>query len=112
MKSVWILILALSINAAWGCEDSSQQSQQQTQQQLGIMVQSIANAINSPSAESVDIIARYGTDSRYYVMTRGWLVQELTGIESQLAAQGDNADPMLVNKAKHLRISLRRIDLE
>lgn len=111
MKSVLLLILTLSINVAWGCEGSLQH-QQQTQQQLGIMVQSIANAIDSPSLTSVETLVRYGTDSRYYVMIRGWIVQELTGVESQLAAQGDNADPMLVNKAKHLKISLRRIDLE
>ena len=108
MKATLILLLALVSGAANAGDDEALNSQQQ----IGFMVQSLATAIDTPSPESVDIIARYGTDSRYYVMIRGWIVQELTGIESQLAAQGENADPMLVNKAKHLKISLLRIDLE
>ncbi|QYK01859.1 hypothetical protein [Shewanella psychrotolerans] len=108
MKAALILLLAIVSTAASAVDDETLS----TQQQIGFMVQSLADAIDSPSPKSVEIIAHYGTNSRYYVMIRGWLVQELTGIESQLAAQGDNADPVLVNKAKHLKISLRRIDLE
>jgi hypothetical protein len=108
MKATLILLLALVSSSTNAVDDETRN----TQQQIGFMVQSLATAIDTPSPKSVEIIARYGTDSRYYVMIRGWLVQELIGVESQLAAQGENANPRLENKAKHLKISLRRIDLE
>ncbi|QYJ82889.1 hypothetical protein [Shewanella aegiceratis] len=85
---------------------------QAQQQELGAMVQALQQAIASPSPEQLEVIARYGTDSRYYVMVRGWLAQELSGIESQLAAHGDRAPETMRAKAEHLRAAIRRIDLE
>lgn len=108
MKATLILLLALVSSIAHATEHE----EQSTQQQIGAMVQSLAVAIDSPSAKSVEVIANYGTDSRYYVMIRGWLVQELAGVESQLAAQGAQAESQLIVKAKHLHTALRRIDLE
>lgn len=108
MKATLILLLALVSSIA----HAGEHEEQSTQQQIGAMVQSLAVAIDSPSAKSVEVIATYGTDSRYYVMIRGWLVQELAGVESQLAAQGAQAEPQLSVKAKHLHTALRRIDLE
>ncbi|ASJ95500.1 hypothetical protein [Shewanella marisflavi] len=100
-------------------EESQAQSQVQTQtqaqteqQELGIMVQALQQAIATPSAEHLEVIARYGTDSRYYVMIRGWLVQQLSGLESQLAAHGDQAPEALRAQAEHLKAAIRRIDLE
>lgn len=90
----------------------AQSSLQAEQQELGAMVQALQQAIASPSPEQLEVIARYGTDSRYYVMVRGWLVQELSGIESQLAAHGDGAPETMRAKAEHLRAAIRRIDLE
>ncbi|TVP15837.1 hypothetical protein [Shewanella sp. KCT] len=90
----------------------AQSSLQAEQQELGAMVQALQQAIASPSPEHLEMIARYGTDSRYYVMIRGWLVQELSGIESQLAAHGDRAPETMRAKAEHLRAAIRRIDLE
>ncbi|WP_428617375.1 hypothetical protein, partial [Shewanella sp.] len=79
------------------------QAQAQTEQQeLGVMVQALQQAIATPSAEHLEVIARYGTDSRYYVMIRGWLVQQLSGLESQLAAHGDQAPEALRAQAEHL----------
>jgi hypothetical protein len=38
--------------------------------QIGVMVKRIAEAIDAPrKPESLQAIAKYGTDSRYYVMT-------------------------------------------
>ncbi|WP_428637336.1 hypothetical protein [Shewanella sp.] len=89
------------------------QTQAQTEQQeLGVMVQALQQAIATPSAEHLEVIARYGTDSRYYVMIRGWLVQQLSGLESQLAAHGDQAPEALRAQAEHLKAAIRRIDLE
>ncbi|QYJ94261.1 hypothetical protein [Shewanella spartinae] len=90
----------------------AQSSLQAEQQELGAMVQALQQAIASPSPEQLEVIARFGTDSRYYVMVRGWLVQELSGIESQLAAHGDSAPENMHAKAEHLRAAIRRIDLE
>ncbi|QYJ90474.1 hypothetical protein [Shewanella halotolerans] len=93
-------------------QSQSKSSLQAEQQELGAMVQALQQAIASPSPEHLEMIARYGTDSRYYVMIRGWLVQELSGIESQLAAHGDRAPETMRAKAEHLRAAIRRVDLE
>ncbi|MFC7338239.1 hypothetical protein ACFQY0_13680 [Haloferula chungangensis] len=81
---------------------------------VGSMVLAIDAALKSPEKkESLETIARYGTDTRHYVMIRGWLSELLKGTESQLAA---TTDPEL--KAKHqqkadfLKKAIRRIDLE
>ncbi len=93
-------------------QSQAQSSLQAEQQELGAMVQALQRAIATPSPEQLEVIARYGTDSRYYVMVRGWLVQELSGIESQLAAHGDRAPETMRARAEHLRAAIRRIDLE
>lgn len=87
---------------------------------IGVMVKSLDNAIAHPSNESLSIITNYGTDSRYYVMIRGWLVQELQGAESQLDAYHsdvlDNSQAeqksKLQQKVDFLKQAIRRIDLE
>ncbi|QYK13383.1 hypothetical protein K0I63_02365 [Shewanella rhizosphaerae] len=93
-------------------QSQAQSNLQAEQQELGAMVQALQRAIATPSPEQLEVIARYGTDSRYYVMVRGWLVQELSGIESQLAAHGDGAPETMRAKAEHLKAAIRRIDLE
>ena len=82
--------------------------------QIGVMVKRIAEAIDAPGKpESLQAIATFGTDSRYYVMIRGWLIQELSGVESQiLAAQDDATNAKFRQKADFLEKSIRRIDLE
>ena len=82
--------------------------------QIGVMVKRIAEAIDAPGKpESLQAIASFGTDSRYYVMIRGWLIQELRGVESQiLPAQEDATKVKLRQKADFLEKSIRRIDLE
>jgi hypothetical protein len=82
--------------------------------QIGVMVKRIAEAIDAPEKpESLQTITAYGTDSRYYVMIRGWLIQELRGVESQiLPTQEDATNAKLRRKADFLERSIRRIDLE
>jgi hypothetical protein len=84
------------------------------EQRIGAMVMEIDSALKAPSdAKSLATIVRYGTDSRHYVMIRGWLVQLLKGAESQNSAA---SEPEL--KSKHqeavdfLKKAIRRIDLE
>ncbi|MGS0680342.1 hypothetical protein ACVBIL_04170 [Shewanella sp. 125m-7] len=81
---------------------------------IGVMVKSLDSAIKSPSPESLALINQYGTDSRYYVMIRGWLVQELQGVNSQLSAyrKDDALKAKLQQKADFLTQAIRRIDLE
>lgn len=82
--------------------------------QIGIMVKAIDAAIHTPERPGAqEIIVKYGTDSRYYVMIRGWLVQELKGVDSQLLARrGDSVNSTLQLKADFLGGVIRRIDLE
>ncbi len=81
---------------------------------IGVMVKSLDAAIALPSEASLNTISHYGTDSRYYVMIRGWLVQELQGVESQLSAyhQDDELKTRLQHKVDFLKQAIRRIDLE
>lgn len=77
------------------------------------MVKAIDVAIQKPQeASSLETIVHYGTDSRYYVMIRGWLSQELAGVDSQINAGAKLSDQGLQTKAEFLRKAIRRIDLE
>lgn len=84
------------------------------QRRIGTMVIEIDAALKKPADKaSLETIARHGTDSRHYVMIRGWLNELLKGTESQLRAA---RDPALKQKhqqmADFLRKAIRRIDLE
>lgn len=81
---------------------------------IGEMVQAVQQAIDSPNdPNSLKVISFYGTDSRYYAMVRGWLFQELVGVESQLYA---SKSPASIAKfqahSNFLKQAIRRIDLE
>jgi len=82
--------------------------------QIGVMVKEITAALKTPeNPESFEIIVKYGMDSRYYVMIRGWLTQELRGVSSQLGGSGVSAAKLkLQQKAAFLKKVIRRIDLE
>jgi len=87
--------------------------------QIGVMVKALSRAIASADEpDSLQIITQYGTDSRYYVMIRGWLVQELSGVQSQLDATRDHktedhsAKEKLTERVGFLTQAIRRIDLE
>lgn len=83
-------------------------------QKIGEMVQQLQIAIKSPHAkESLDTISLYGTDSRYYSMIRGWLFQELVGVESQLHASKSVAqNEKFQHHSNFLKQAIRMIDLE
>lgn len=98
-------ILTLPVQAA---------KEQSEEYAIGVMVKSLDAAIAQPSKASLNTISHYGTDSRYYVMIRGWLVQELQGAESQLSAyrQDDEIKTRQQDKVDFLKQAIRRIDLE
>ena len=78
------------------------------------MVKAVAAALDAPEEPaSLETIAGYGALTAHYVMIRGWLAQELKGVESQLEATRDPAKKSpLEAKASFLRKAIRRIDLE
>jgi hypothetical protein len=111
MKALLALLLLATVTL-WS--PAAEPEDRSEEHQVGTMVLAIQAALKAPEdPNSLETIAKYGTDSRYYVMIRGWLVQVKSGVESQLAAA---KDPAL--KAKHqqratfLKKALRRIDLE
>ena len=90
------------------------ESAQSEEYAIGVMVKALDDAIQHPSDQSLSTITNYGTDSRYYVMIRGWLVQERQGAQSQLSAyrKDDNHRAKLQQKVDFLQQAIRRIDLE
>tara|TARA_B100000809_G_scaffold265381_1_gene324053 strand:+ start:2130 stop:2483 length:354 start_codon:yes stop_codon:yes gene_type:complete len=117
MKSAVILCFLLCLN---GCIRTTHQNpnstftENQTETlRIGALVQKVDYAIAHPSNESLENIALAGTDTRHYVMIRGWLVQTLKGIESQhdASAAADRRAQLQV-KIDFLQRAIRRIDLE
>lgn len=113
MKSLLFLIAAIAI-VLTGASNAAGKNPKIEVQRIGAMVLAIDAALKAPAKkESLETIVSYGTDSRHYVMIRGWLAELLKGTESQLDAV---RDPKL--KAKHqekatfLKKAIRRIDLE
>ena len=81
----------------------------------GQAVEAVEFALDNPRDPSaLDSIYIYGTDSRLYVMIRGWLVQELAGVQSILGSMSvDNKHKkMLQERETFLEQAIRRIDLE
>ena len=93
---------------------TARDAQQTEECQIGRMVKQIQEAIRAPENEaSLATIVKYGTDSRYYVMIRGWLKEELLGVESQRdAAREETTKAVFGKKVEFLRKAIRRIDLE
>lgn len=83
-------------------------------ERIGLMIESIDYALTHPELEdSLETITLAGTDSRHYTMIRGWLVQVLSGVESQASAtQDEDRAKALQLKIDFLRKAIRRIDLE
>ncbi|MEL0661025.1 hypothetical protein V6255_18065, partial [Psychromonas arctica] len=58
-------------------------------------------------------ITKFGTDSRYYLMVRGWLVQKVRGTDSRLQSQNSQSKrEVLVTEVDALNQGIRAIDLE
>lgn len=103
---ITLLLSALVIQAA---ENSDQEAIR-----IGTMVQEIQQALKkSDEKASLETITKYGTDSRYYVMIRGWLHELLKGTQSQLkAAKNPELQKNHSQREAFLKQAIRRIDLE
>ncbi len=88
-------------------------SEQQGTYEIGLMVQELQQALIMRDDNALKTINLYGTDSRYYSMVRGWLFQELVGVESRLYA---SKDEQTINKiqshSNFLKTAIKSIDLE
>ena len=110
MKTLIMAITFVTLARLATAEDHGKPSREY---EIGVMVLEIEAALKAPGDESLATIVRYGTDSRHYVMIRGWLAQLLKGTESQRSAA---RDPDLKRKhqesVEFLKKAIRRIDLE
>jgi hypothetical protein len=80
---------------------------------LGERVLAARAALADPGAPgALDAIVDLGSDSRYYVMVRGWLVMQLQGDLSIVEASGGDAPPEVVHRVEFLEGAIRAIDLE
>ena len=81
--------------------------------ELGRKVLAVRAAIQNPaSPDSLKAVRSLGLDSRYYVLVRGWLTQELRGDQSILDASRGKPRPKLEARIAFLRKAIRAIDLE
>lgn len=112
-SATFALLLLSNLLSGSALADNDLANNQQ-EYQIGVMVNAIDKAITDARPDSLELIYQYGTDSRYYVMIRGWLIQELTGVQSQLDAhrQQDEHRQQLEHKVNFLKQAIRRIDLE
>lgn len=110
---VALLASPFAFQALFSAEQEGE-SRRLEEQRIGVMVLEITAALEPPYTDaSVDKIAGYGTLTKHYVMIRGWLSEELRGVESQIDATRDPAlRSKFQQKADFLRRAIRRIDLE
>lgn len=109
-----LLMMLVFTDMVFATDGSSLDKKVSQEYQIGVMVKAIAATIKDPKKpESMQVIVQYGTDSRYYVMIRGWLKEELSGVNSLLAVVRDSAQKSrLQEKSTFLKQAIRRIDLE
>ncbi len=85
--------------------------------EVGRKVIRIRSALQHPEKrESIDAVKALGRDTRYYVMVRGWLLQEINSTESQKGLSSYTTSEEYKNKIDNritaLRKTMRAIDLE
>ena len=111
-----LIVLTLNpVNEINNTFDTEVVSKKKTEQQaIGEMIQQLQIAINSPTdGNALQTISKFGTDSRYYLMVRGWLVQKVRGTESRLQAQKSQSKrEVLMTEVDALKQAIRAIDLE
>ncbi|WP_245597649.1 hypothetical protein [Psychromonas aquimarina] len=113
-KPLLSAVLFILLNSACAQQPSAPAAGDEQAYEIGIMVQEIQTALTDPEhAQSLQTIISYGTDSRYYVMIRGWLFQELVGVESQLhASRSKKSSAEFQLRSDFLKQAIRAIDLE
>jgi hypothetical protein len=113
-KTVLMVALICSYSIPLSASDISDVEKHSKEYQIGIMVLAVSSAIAAPDKHaSLDRIKQYGTDSRYYTMIRGWLTQELKGVQSQIRSGNETEmNSKFIQKSNFLKQAIRLIDLE
>lgn len=114
IKIILLIGLLFNVSFVLTADELSENLMVSEEYQIGVMIKMIEAAIQEPEKpESLETIAMYGTDTRYYVMIRGWLKQELAGVQSQNNARhNDDENSKFMQKEIFLAKAIRRIDLE
>ncbi len=84
-RNILLTLLSIFISISVFSQSTTDKVSSETYQ-IGVMVQAVQSALKIRDDKSLQTIRLYGGDSRYYSMIRGWLFQELVGVESQLHA--------------------------
>lgn len=113
---VTVLMLAtLSFSAE--DEEATLSDQDRIALELGRQVIAVSSALKDPTRkEALTVVRELGTDSRYYVMVRGWVRQHIDMAESyrdtSLYRSSEVRKKEVDSKIAALRRMLRAIDLE
>mmetsp|Transcript_5113 Transcript_5113/g.9393 ORF Transcript_5113/g.9393 Transcript_5113/m.9393 type:complete len:119 (+) Transcript_5113:59-415(+) len=75
-----------------------------------LAISAILEDPNTPNA--LNTVVELGTDSRYYVLCRGWLNEMLRLDQSILDARSDDPSPKISSRVDFLKKAIRAIDLE
>ena len=80
---------------------------------LGERVLAIRAALEDPdSPGALRAVVELGSDSRYYVMVRGWLAMQLQADIGIVEASGANVPASVASRVEFLQQAIRAIDLE
>ncbi len=81
---------------------------------LGHRVLAVQDALQDPEAPgALAAVVDLGTDSRHYVMVRGWLMLQLQADTSILeATRESDPRPNIETRVEFVRTAIRAIDLE
>jgi hypothetical protein len=102
-----VFVVSLGTHAA----ESSDQIDEATR--IGQQVLAIKAALDNPGTpDAMQAVMDLGTDSRYYVMVRGWLSQQLSGDRSIANSSQGDVHPDLERRIEFLEQAIRAIDLE
>ena len=112
--AVFICVISMGVNLYAEILVSVEELKESEEYQIGIMVKSIQEALDNLEASgSLDVIIGYGLDSRYRNMIRGWLLLELSGVESQYQANREKSIRQKhAARSELLRKAIRTIDQE
>ena len=82
--------------------------------ELGHRVLAVKNALQDPETPgALAAVVDLGTDSRHYVMVRGWLMLQLKADTSILEATRESAlPPDIETRVDFIKTAIRAIDLE
>jgi hypothetical protein len=102
--------LLILISSCTGTSVADSALQQTPDIEVGVAIKSVDAALaNYSDPGAMSVVVLYGTDTRYYGLIRGWLLQRISGLESRMSGEASAAQQQ---ELTFLRAALRRIDLE